>query len=44
MRLFKLIDLYKNHTINQDELKMRLASYFGWLKYCDSKNLLKKIY
>ena len=21
-----------------------MASYFGWLKYCDSKNLLKKIY
>lgn len=25
-------------------LNLKLASYFGWLKYCDSKNLLKKIY
>lgn len=36
-------------TISNDKqdkatLDRKLASYFGWLKYCNSKNLLKKIY
>lgn len=26
------------------ELEKKFASYFGWLKYCNSKHLLQKIY
>lgn len=43
-KMFKLIRRYKENKITLEDLKQRLASYFGWLKYCDSKNLLKKIY
>lgn len=42
-RIFKLINKYKAGKISLEELKRRLTSYFGWLKYCDSKNLLQKI-
>lgn len=42
-RIFKLINKYKAGKMHLDELKRRLTSYFGWLKYCDSKNLLQKI-
>lgn len=43
VRLFKLINKYKQNKINQQELNQRMRSYFGWLKFCNSKNLLKKI-
>ena len=42
--MFKLVRKYKEGTITLEDLKQRMASYFGWLKYCNSKNLLKKIY
>lgn len=42
-RMFRLIQKYTDGHIKRDELKRRLTSYFGWLKYCDSKNLLRKI-
>lgn len=42
-RLFKLIDMYQQKKITKEQLKTRITSYFGWLKYCNSKNLLKKI-
>lgn len=42
-RIFKLVNRYKSGKIPQEELKRRLTSYFGWLKYCDSKHLLQKI-
>lgn len=41
--MFRLIRRYTDGHIAKDELKRRLVSYFGWLKYCDSKNLLRKI-
>lgn len=44
VKLFKLIRLYKEGSIKEEELRARLASYFGWLKYCNSKKLLQKIY
>lgn len=44
LRLFKLINLYKTGKLNRIQLISKLVSYFGWLKYCNSKNLLKKIY
>lgn len=44
LKLLKLVDMYKRQLISKKKLQLKLASYFGWLKYCDSKNLLKKIY
>lgn len=43
-KIFKLVSSYKNNVIDKEELKIRMSSYFGWLKYCNSKNLLQKIY
>lgn len=42
--MFKYIRKYKEGKITLEDLKQSMASYFGWLKYCNSKNLLKKIY
>ena len=44
LKLLELVDAYKKGLISKKKLQLKLASYFGWLKYCDSKNLLKKIY
>lgn len=41
IRLFKLIRRYQSGKIDKQEL--RRQSYFGWLKFCNSKNLLRKI-
>lgn len=43
LRLWKLVDAYCNKKISKETYISRMASYSGWLKYCDSKNLLKKI-
>lgn len=43
-RMFKLIYKKECNKISTDNLKRKLQSYFGWLKYCNSKNLLNKIY
>lgn len=43
IKMFKLINKYKSGKITFDELKRSFASYQGWLKFCDSKNLLRKI-
>ena len=43
IRLFRLINKYRCGKIDKPELKRRLQSYFGWLKFCNSKNLLRKI-
>lgn len=42
-KIFKIINKYKQHKLSFDDLSSKLSSYFGWLKYCDSKNLLFKI-
>lgn len=42
-RIFRLIHKYRVHKISLEELKKKMSSYFGWLKYCDSKHLLQKI-
>lgn len=39
-RMFKLINKYKSNKITKEEFIKRFNSYFGWLKYCNSKNLL----
>ena len=43
-KLFKAIKKLKKNKITQDDLEKKFASYFGWLKYCNSKHLLQKIY
>lgn len=43
MRMFRLINLYKQNKIDKDELNRRMRSYFGWMKFCNSKNLLRKV-
>ena len=42
-KLWKLVDAYQENKISEETFRMRMASYFGWLKYCNSKNLLRKI-
>lgn len=42
-RMFRLINLYKQNKIDKDELNRRMRSYFGWMKFCNSKNLLRKV-
>ena len=44
LKLLGLVRAYSNNLISKQKLQLKMASYFGWLKYCDSKNLLKKIY
>lgn len=35
-----LILKYLNHKISKKQLKQSLSSYYGWLKYCNSKHYL----
>lgn len=42
-RIFRLINKYKTNKISKESLEIRMHAYFGWLKHCDSKNLLTKI-
>lgn len=44
LNLKRLISKYKKGKISLSELDRRLRSYFGWLKYCNSKNLLNIIH
>lgn len=43
-KIFKDIEAYKKGEISSEKLQKTLTAYFGWLKCCNSKNLLKKIY
>lgn len=42
-RMFKLIHLYKIGKVSRYKLEKGMQSYFGWLKFCNSKHLLQKI-
>ena len=42
-KIFKLINKYINNKIQFSKFINSIQSYFGWLKYCNSKNLLHKI-
>ena len=42
-RLFKLVNKFISGKITEEEFRKRITSYFGWLKYCNSKHLLQKI-
>lgn len=39
-RMFKTINLYIKNKISDNVFKIKMESYFGWIKYCNSKNLL----
>jgi len=39
----KVMHKYKQGKIGKDKLKRTMSSYFGWLKWCNSKNYLQKI-
>lgn len=41
--IFRTIHLYKSGKLNKSRFKQRMNAYSGWLKYCNSKNLLRKI-
>ena len=43
LRLLKLVNKYKNNKIDKIKFKKSLQSYFGWIKYCNSKHLLTKL-
>lgn len=42
-RMFKLVWKFKSNKIDVANFRRRIFSYFGWLKYCDSKHLLQKL-
>lgn len=42
-RLKRTIFKYKRGKLSIEELRVKLSSYFGWLKYCNSKHLLQYI-
>ena len=43
-KIWRLIQLYLEKRINKLKFKRSIQSYYGWLKYCNSKRLLSKIY
>lgn len=43
-RLFQLISKFKQNKIDIIEFSRRIQSYYGWLKHCNSKHLLQKIF
>lgn len=43
MRMWKMINKFLHDRLSKLQLKRRIASYLGWLKYCNSKHLLAKI-
>ena len=40
----RLINKLKQNKISNDTFNRRFCSYFGWLKFCNSKNFLSKLY
>lgn len=42
-RMFRLINKYKLGKMTLEKFNESMRAYFGWLKHCDSKNLLQKI-
>lgn len=40
VRMLKLVRIFEEGLISREELRRKLSSYFGWAKFCNSKNLL----
>lgn len=43
IRLLRLLNKYVRNKTDLQTFKARMWSYFGWMKYCNSKHLLRKI-
>lgn len=43
VKINRLLDRYEKGYIALSKLKINMQSYFGWLKYCNSKHFLQKI-
>ena len=43
VKINRLLHLYNTGKLSEKKLKDSMQSYFGWLKYCDSKHYLQKI-
>ena len=43
MRMWRMINRYLHNKLSILQLKRKIASYLGWLKYCNSKHLLSRI-
>lgn len=43
VKINRLLDRYERDYISLSKLKIIMQSYFGWLKYCNSKHFLQKI-
>lgn len=43
IKMWKLVYSYINGEISERDFLIRMQSYVGWLKWCNSKNLLRKI-
>ena len=43
-KIQRLIQLYLEKRINKLKFRRSIQSYYSWLKYCNSKRLLSKIY
>lgn len=43
VKINRLLDRYERGYIALSKLKISMQSYFGWLKYCNSKHFLQKI-
>lgn len=43
IRIHRLLNRYNKNNIDRNQLCKKLTSYFGWLKHCNSKNLLSSI-
>ena len=43
VKINRLLDKYERGYITLSKLKIIMQSYFGWLKYCNSKHFLQKI-
>jgi hypothetical protein len=39
----KIAKLRKRKVLTEDEFKQSICPWWGWAKYCDSKNLIKKL-
>lgn len=42
-KLLNVVKNYKENKITHEDLEKALASYYGWLKFCNSKKLIQKI-
>ena len=43
IKITRLENRYINHKITKSLFLIHMQSYFGWLKFCDSKNFLHKL-